>query len=98
MPDFAAQSEAGLRVGPILEDLARYKEERGAYPTDLDALFAHYPERKRSLVSNETGPVTWSINYERLSPQDYQLSFNHAHFDVRYRNGERASTYVNCWR
>ncbi len=88
-PETTARVVASPHTSVIIKGLAKYHTERNDYP---EALAALVPAFLAGDIDKYTRCITprgqrWAINYKRIDAQTYELSFNHAFYDVDYRNG-----------
>jgi hypothetical protein len=99
-PKTTARVVAAPHTRPIIRALAKYHKDEQEYPDSLQFLLPDYLSgdlEKRTRRVSEHGQ-RWAIDYKRIDPQTYELSFNHAFHDVYYRNGEVTRASSNPFR
>ena len=100
MPETTARMVATPHTSPVITALSKYHNEKGQYPESLDALQPNY---LKGNLKDYTERITdagqrWVIDYKFIDSQNYELSFNHAHYNVYYKNGIVVRAFRNLFR
>jgi hypothetical protein len=90
---------ADLAVRPVVLAIEAFKTQNGRLPISLSEL----PEQKHGsaglkLEDSSDFGLVWSIDYKNNSDGTYVLRFNHVHYDVSYKNGQRHDVEFNFFR
>ncbi len=99
-PEATARAVAAPHTEPIIRALGDYHQDKKEYPNALQLLQPDYlsGELEKRIRSVSEHGQRWVIYYNRINPQTYELSFNHAFHDVYYRNGKVTRANSNPFR
>ena len=81
---------------PVIREIEAYAKKTGNLPVSLQQL--NNVTGGKLKLKNEGYYVVWSITYRVREDGGYIVDYHHAHYDVRYRDGERISTRFNYFR
>ncbi len=82
---------------PVVAAISKFKARTGNLPTTLQELQASAGNRLK-LEEGDGYFLRWSIRYERINPDSYWVEFNHAHYDLRIKDGRVESWRFNPFR
>ncbi len=92
-----AKISAKSNLKPVVSAIEEFKEVKGRVPDSLGELVKE-SNKELKLIHNTKKGRRWSIQYEKLSKKSYRVEFNHAYYDLIYKDGNEERWNTNPWR